>query len=320
MSATQLPPAVFLDRDNTLIHDPGYLRDPGQVRLVDGAADALKRLRGGGYMLVVVSNQSGVARGYLTEEDVAAVHRRMLELLAERGAGVDRIYYCPYLDGPEAVIEAYRRDSELRKPRPGMLLLAARELGIDLSRSWMIGDSERDVDAGRAAGCRAILVTKGGTAGPTNAEWTTDSLLAAAEYILNGGGGGASTPAPPGDRIDHVQGPSSAARPGGAAATGEAMRPETSSAFGRGPNPSGTDALLQQILEELRIGRRERQHEPFSIGQLGGAIAQAFALCAIAWGLYAAVNGATDSALVRLLAGIAFQLIALTWFSARPAR
>lgn len=176
-------PAVFLDRDGTIIHDPGYLGDPAKVRLITGAAEAMARLRAAGYPLVVVSNQSGVARGLLTEADVESVNRRMNELLRSSGAEVERVYHCPYLPGEEAVVEAYRRDSELRKPHPGMLLLAARELGIDLRRSWMIGDSERDVEAGRAAGCRSILLA----AGPverTCAEFTAPSWGEAADTIL----------------------------------------------------------------------------------------------------------------------------------------
>jgi D-glycero-D-manno-heptose 1,7-bisphosphate phosphatase len=151
-------PAVFVDRDNTLIHDPGYLRDPEQVKLLPGSADAIRRLRIAGWPIIVVSNQSGVARGYLTEKDVAAIHERMIGLLESEGSGVDAIYYCPYLDGAEAICPEYRKDSDLRKPKPGMLLLAAREHGLDLARSWMIGDGERDVQAGKSAGCRTILL------------------------------------------------------------------------------------------------------------------------------------------------------------------
>lgn len=148
--------AVFLDRDNTLIADPGYISDPDQVRLLPGAAAALRRIRSAGFAAVVVTNQSGIARGRITEPQLAAVHARMRELLRAQGADVDAIYYCPYLDGPEAVVAGYRRDSDLRKPKPGMLLSAAREMGIDLGRSWMVGDSVRDIEAGRAAGCRTI--------------------------------------------------------------------------------------------------------------------------------------------------------------------
>ena len=155
----ELRPAVFLDRDGTVIEDPGYVRDPGQVRLLAGVAEALRDLRAAGYALVVVTNQSGVARGYLDEIGLAAIHDRMRVLLAANGARLDGLYYCPY--HPEGVVEAYRKESDWRKPGSGMLLQAARDLGIDLGRSWMIGDSPRDIQAGRGAGCRTVLLRQG---------------------------------------------------------------------------------------------------------------------------------------------------------------
>ncbi len=149
--------AVFFDRDGTLINDPGYLNHPDQVQLLDGAAEALRELRGLGYKTVVVSNQSGVARGIVTEEMLGRIHERLRELLAAKEASLDSIYYCP--DHPDGVIDQYRKDSDWRKPKPGMLLAAAEEMDIDLAKSWMIGDTERDVEAGRNAGCRTILIS-----------------------------------------------------------------------------------------------------------------------------------------------------------------
>jgi len=111
--------AVFFDRDGTLIHDPGYLNHPDQVELLDGAAEALKELQLLGYKTVVVSNQSGVARGMITEETLKRIHGRLEELLAQKGASLDRIYYCPY--HPDGAIARYRKDSDWRKPQPGML-------------------------------------------------------------------------------------------------------------------------------------------------------------------------------------------------------
>src|SRR5262245_41967130 len=154
----QMYPAVFLDRDNTLIDDMGYSADPERVRLKPGAAECVQRLRRAGYYVIVVTNQSGVARGYFSEEQLAAAHKSIQELLLAHSTGVDAVYYCPFLDGSDAIVAAYRRDSELRKPKPGMLLQAADELKVDLKTSWMIGDAARDVDAGRAAGCKTILV------------------------------------------------------------------------------------------------------------------------------------------------------------------
>ena len=150
--------AVFLDRDNTLIHNDGDLGDPGSVRLIQGVASAVASLVGLGYKVVVVTNQGGVARGKYTEEDVEAVHRRISELLeaGANGAKVDRYYYCPY--HPQGTVSRYRKEHPNRKPSPGMLLEAAREMGLDLSQSWTIGDQVRDIQAGLGAGTRAILL------------------------------------------------------------------------------------------------------------------------------------------------------------------
>jgi len=151
-------PAVFFDRDNTLILSDGYLGDPAGVVLIAGAADAIAHLRKLGFAVVVFSNQSGVARGLFGEDAVIAVNQRMDQLLREQnpGAIVDRHEFCPFL--PDAVVEKYRRDSDLRKPKPGMIHRAAAALELDLSRSWVIGDAPRDIEAGAAAGCRTILV------------------------------------------------------------------------------------------------------------------------------------------------------------------
>jgi D-glycero-D-manno-heptose 1,7-bisphosphate phosphatase len=148
--------AVFLDRDGTLIQDPGYLTDPDQVQILDGVAEALTEFQQLGYKTVVVSNQSGVARGVLTVETLERIHDRLRELLAAQGAGLDAIYYCPY--HPEGTVPEYRKDSDWCKPRPGMLLAAAGEMDLDLAQSWMIGDNDRDIEAGRRAGCKTIRI------------------------------------------------------------------------------------------------------------------------------------------------------------------
>ena len=151
-------PAIFFDRDNTLIINDSYLGDPAGVILADGAAAAVAKARELGYRVVTVSNQSGVARGFYAEADVVAVNAKLDELLrrADPAAVIDLHEYCPF--HPKAKIERYRIDSDLRKPKPGMLLQAARKLDLDLARSWIIGDSPRDIEAGHAAGCRAILL------------------------------------------------------------------------------------------------------------------------------------------------------------------
>ena len=148
--------AIFLDRDNTIISDPGYINDPAQVKLLDGAAESIIQLRKMGYKIIVVSNQAGVARGIIPENALAKIHERLTQLLAEKDAHLDNIYYCPY--HPEGAIKKYRKESNMRKPAPGMLLAAAEEMDIDLSLSWMIGDAYSDVGAGVAAGCKTILL------------------------------------------------------------------------------------------------------------------------------------------------------------------
>jgi D-glycero-D-manno-heptose 1,7-bisphosphate phosphatase len=148
--------AVFLDRDDTLIEDPGYINDPAQVKLLDGVPEALIQLKALGYRLIVVTNQSGIAHGIVTEKVLGEIHDRMKQLLVDKNAYLDGIYYCPY--HPEGVVPKYRKESDLRKPSPGMLLKAADEMDIDLHRSWCVGNSSRDIEAGVRAGCKTILI------------------------------------------------------------------------------------------------------------------------------------------------------------------
>src|SRR5262249_25588540 len=124
--------AVFLDRDGVLIGDPGYLADPDGVRLLPDAAEAVRRLAGAGWRVGRVTNQSGVARGYFSEERLAAIHARLNQLLADEGAAVESIYYCPHL--ADGVAARYRYDCSCRKPAPGLLLAAAQDLDLDLAR------------------------------------------------------------------------------------------------------------------------------------------------------------------------------------------
>ncbi|RJQ33027.1 MAG: HAD family hydrolase [Actinobacteria bacterium] len=151
--------AVFLDRDNTIIEDEeGYLSNPNKVKLLPGAAGAIKKLNGAGFKVIIVSNQSGIGRGLITEEQLGQVNQKMLELLAEEGAKIDAIYYCPH--HPEADIEKYRMICPDRKPAPGMLIKAAVEHNIDLSKSYCVGDSERDIQAGKNAGCSTLMISE----------------------------------------------------------------------------------------------------------------------------------------------------------------
>lgn len=143
-------PAILLDRDGTLIVDTGYLSNAADVRLLPGAAEALRRLRAMGYALVVVSNQSGVGRGLTSAPEAAAVDQRFRELFSAAGIEFDAVYYCPH--PPDA-------GCDCRKPEPGLLLAAQQELGLDLGASFMAGDRLADVAAGRNAGARGVLVT-----------------------------------------------------------------------------------------------------------------------------------------------------------------
>jgi D-glycero-D-manno-heptose 1,7-bisphosphate phosphatase len=151
--------AVFLDKDGTLIDDVPFNVDPARVVLARGAGDALRALKMHGFLLIVVSNQSGVAMGRFSLQALAGVERRIQELLAPSGVAVDAFYYCPHL--PQAANVRYAVRCLCRKPQPGLLRRAARDFGIDLARSWLVGDILDDVEAGNRAGCRTVLVDTG---------------------------------------------------------------------------------------------------------------------------------------------------------------
>lgn len=149
-------PALFLDRDGVLNEDRGYVHRWEDFTWIDGAREAIAAFNRAGWLVFVVTNQSGVGRGYYTEADVMALHRRMADALAETGGRVDAFYYCP--DHPDAAEPRYRHpDPPDRKPNPGMLLRAMAEWPVDTGKSLMIGDKDGDVEAGRRAGVRARL-------------------------------------------------------------------------------------------------------------------------------------------------------------------
>jgi D-glycero-D-manno-heptose 1,7-bisphosphate phosphatase len=177
-------PAVFLDRDGTLVEEVPYLHDPKLVRLVPGAAAALRDLRAAGFALAVVTNQAGVARGHYGEEAVERVHRRLCELLAAGGVALDGVWYCPH--HPDGAVPRLARRCRCRKPGPGMLEAAAADLGLDLAASFLIGNHPSDAGAARAAGATPLLVTTGRAAGrpvPPGVP-AFGSLAEAAEAIL----------------------------------------------------------------------------------------------------------------------------------------
>jgi len=153
-------PAAFLDRDGTIIEELGYLGDPDQIRLISGAIEALQALQRAGYRLVLITNQAGVARGLITEADVHRVNDRLRTLLAESGVRLDGLYYCPH--HPEHGPPEYRRDCGCRKPKPGMVEQAVRELGLDPARSVVIGDHSSDAALARSfRGMQGVLLLTG---------------------------------------------------------------------------------------------------------------------------------------------------------------
>ncbi|MBQ6250979.1 HAD-IIIA family hydrolase [Ruminococcus sp.] len=171
--------AVFLDRDGTINKYVGFLRDIDDFELEEGAAQAVKLINGSGSLAIVATNQPVIARGEVTFGELSEIHNKMETLLGQEGAYLDGIYFCPHHPhkGYEGEIPELKFDCECRKPKAGMLLKAAEELNIDLSRSWMVGDGENDILAGKAAGCRTALIGEG----DFGQDMTVDSLLAFAE-------------------------------------------------------------------------------------------------------------------------------------------
>jgi len=189
--------AVFLDRDNTIIANDGDLGDPTLVRLMAGAAWGVRALREAGYLPVVVTNQGGVARGAYSEADVDLVHRRIAQMLEEvcewkrSEALVCDWISCPF--HPDGTVDAYRREHPWRKPAPGMLLEAAKRHAIDCAQSWLVGDQERDIEAGRAAACRTIRILRAGedvgdVRATSQADFVESDLLHASHRILRADG------------------------------------------------------------------------------------------------------------------------------------
>lgn len=183
-------PAVFFDRDGTLIDDVGYMKSPEDVRVIPGTGNAIHALNERGVLVVVISNQSGVARGLLSEDDLLSIHTRIQDALAQGGGRVDRIYYCPH--HPTEGNPPYRIACSCRKPGTGMLQQAVSEFSIGLQRSYVVGDKTSDIRAGIAAGARTVLVLTG--YGPAALEEcrangirpdaVCPSVVEAVEYIL----------------------------------------------------------------------------------------------------------------------------------------
>jgi D-glycero-D-manno-heptose 1,7-bisphosphate phosphatase len=193
-----MPPAraVFLDRDGVLIADVHHLTSVDQLRLLPRVPEGLARLHRAGWRLIMATNQSVVARGWITEERLGEIHRALDDMLRARGAEIDAVYYCPH--HPEGAVPAYRLACDCRKPNPGMLVRAAEEWRLDLGASVIVGNAASDIEAGRRAGCRTVLIraapTDGGAteevSGPTgplragDADYIARDLEDAAGWII----------------------------------------------------------------------------------------------------------------------------------------
>lgn len=172
--------AVFLDKDGTLIPDIPYNVNVDLIQIENESIKGLKLLKEQGFLLVVVSNQPGIAKGYFSEADLDKVWQKISDLLQLHQLSIDGYYYCPH--HPEGKIELYTMNCDCRKPLPGLILTAAEKLHIDLSQSWMIGDILNDVEAGKRAGCRTILLDKGNETEWRMNDWRTPHFIAADLY------------------------------------------------------------------------------------------------------------------------------------------
>ncbi|MBM2835392.1 MAG: hypothetical protein HW406_2553 [Candidatus Brocadiaceae bacterium] len=180
--------AVFLDRDGTIVvHEP-YLSSPDQLKLLPNAAEGIHLFKEHGYLAIVVTNQSGVARGLFSEKQLMLIHTKLMNMLKDEGVELDDIYYCPH--HREGIIEQYRVECDCRKPKPKMLLDAAKKHNIDLTQSLMVGDSvEFDMQTGKNAGCTSILIRNGctdstNTASITMMDYVVKDLLEAARLFI----------------------------------------------------------------------------------------------------------------------------------------
>ncbi len=329
--------AIFLDRDGTLIEDPGYLNHPDQVKLLEGVAEALIELRAMGYMLIVVSNQSAVARGVVSEKVLGEIHNRLRQLLTERGAYLDQIYYCPY--HPDGVIPKYRKESDWRKPNPGMLLAAADEMDVDLNQSWSIGDSSRDVEAGLRAGCKTILITrlsayKTNFGGPTEPKPNykgvnmKEAVNIIKKYHRSSNEVKVRTqPAPepeqqPAPKRKHQPVPKRKHRPAPepepqpASQTTEQPNQQQASQAEQYAPPEGTEQMLNNILGQLKGMQRANMFGEFSIMRLIAGVVQIIVLFCLLITIVLLMRPARqdNSVLITLGFAMVLQMMSLTFY------
>lgn len=177
--------AVFLDRDGTIIHDANYLDKKENIKLFDGAAEAIKKLNEAGFIVIIITNQSGVARGYFAEEIVIKLNKELVRMLEKEGAKIDGVYYCPH--HTKGSIEKYSIECECRKPKIGMLKKAAEDFDIDLPNSYMVGDKPDDINLAKNAGCKSILVKTGygvDSMDKCSPDFIAEDIVEAVEIIL----------------------------------------------------------------------------------------------------------------------------------------
>jgi len=312
--------AIFLNRDNTLIEDPGYINHPDQVKLLDGVAEALIELKGLGYKLIVATNQSAVARGIITEKVLGEIHDRLEELLAEQNVSLDRIYYCPY--HPDGVVPKYSKESNCRKPAPGMFQKAAAEMNLDLSQSWSIGGSSRDVEAGRRAGCKTVLIDTPSRQKPSGSSPLPEGLVPdykainakeavniIKQYLRSSG-------------TDQGQTESVSADPNASASEIAGPIPQTEerqlqSQVEEPLAPADrTDDLLNDILGQLKSMQRDDMFSEFSVMRLMAGVVQVvvlFCLLITVWFLMSPARQ-DNSVFIALGFAVVFQLMALTFY------
>jgi len=183
-------PVVFFDKDGTLVENVPYNVDPARVTLVEGALEGLQRLQDAGFRIAIVTNQSGVARGYFDEPALAGVEQRMRDLFAAGGVELAAFAYCPH--HPDGVVAGYAIECECRKPRAGLITRLAEQLGVDPAECWMVGDILDDIEAGATAGCRTVLVDVGHETewlreGRRRPDIVVSDVRAAAQHIVSAG-------------------------------------------------------------------------------------------------------------------------------------
>ncbi len=336
--------AIFLDRDDTLIHDPGYISDPEQVKLIDGAAEAMVALRQLGYKLILVTNQSAIARGMITEDKLRAIHDRLEYLLAQKGASLDRIYFCPY--HKDGKVKKYAQDHDWRKPNPGMLLAASKDMKIDLRQSWCIGDRASDIGAGQQAGCRTILLSAT-TPVPqkddpgAKADFVAVNLREAVNIVKQERHQGKALPetttpaqetstspapkenssesSPSQDKQPEPQKTSDSTPEKQAPTKGDQAKPSKRPAR---PSPMtpvnepSTDELLKSILDQLRSMQRQEMFHEFSYVRFIAGIAQMVVLlCLVIAVWFLMSSGGSNQGVANALgfAGV-LQVMALTFY------